>query len=206
MSQTPIKIALIICSTRVPRLGPDVASWVTSTINQVISPNTTLTTLDLADFPLPISPPGARIPAQQPLPLRDDAYGDAAVDSWSREVKKYAGFIFVTPQYNWSFPAAVKVAIDNLFHEWSKKPALIVSYGKWGGFKGNAQLRQVLLGVRMNPWEGKVLLPTVAGKELELSDKGILDEEVVKIWNGGNEHRELQAQWKELVEQASLRG
>jgi NAD(P)H-dependent FMN reductase len=206
MPQTSIKIALIVCSTRIPRVGPDVSSWVVSTINQVISPNTTLTTLDLADFPLPISPRGATIPAHQPLPLPVDAYGDPAVSSWSKEVDKYAGFIFLTPQYNWSFPAAVKVAVDHLYHEWSKKPALIVSYGKLGGFKGNAQLRQVLLGVRMSPWEGKVLLPIVAGNGVELSDKGILDDEVVKVWNTGNEHRELQAQWKDLVEQASLRG
>lgn len=45
----------------------------------------------------------------------------------------------------------------------------------------------------------------VAGNGVELSDKGILDEEVMEVWNSGNEHLELQTQWKDLVEQALLR-
>jgi NAD(P)H-dependent FMN reductase len=104
VQSSPVKIALIICSTRNPRIGPDVSSWVISTISKVISPNTTLTTLDLVDYPFPISPHGATIPAHQPLPLPDNAYGDSAVNAWSKEVDKYTGFIFLTPQYNWSFP------------------------------------------------------------------------------------------------------
>jgi NAD(P)H-dependent FMN reductase len=52
-----------------------------------------------------------------------------------------------------------------------------VSYGSKGGSKANAQLRQVLLGVRMNPWEGKVELPIIVGNGVELSDQ------VLKAWN-----------------------
>jgi hypothetical protein len=55
----------------------------------------------------------------------------------------------VTPQYNWGYPASLKNAIDYLFHEWVGKPGLVVSYGGRGGGKCNAQLREVLKGVRM---------------------------------------------------------
>jgi NAD(P)H-dependent FMN reductase len=177
-----------------------------SIINTALPPSTTLRTLDLANYPLPISPRGSTIPAHQPLPLPDDAYGDAAVNAWSREIDKCDGFIFLTPQYNWSFPAAVKCAIDHLFHEWAAKPALIVSYGKRGGSKANAQLRQVLLGLRMSAWEGKVELPIIAGNGTENSVKGILDPEVLEAWNNREEKGELLARWSDLVEQASIKG
>jgi len=80
---------------------------------------------------------------------------------------------------------------------------LIVSYRKMGGSKGNAQLRQVLLGVRMSAWEGKVELPISAGNGPENSYKGILDGEVLEAWNSGGKKGEFLGKWKDLVEQAS---
>ena len=61
------------------------------------------------------------------------------------------GYFFVTPQYNWGYPASLKNALDHLFNEWTGKPAVIVSYGHRGGGKAAAQLRQVLEGLRMRP-------------------------------------------------------
>ena len=46
-------------------------------------------------------------------------------------------------QYNWGYPAALKNAVDYLYHSWNGKPAMIVSYGSHGGGKGAAQLKQV---------------------------------------------------------------
>jgi NAD(P)H-dependent FMN reductase len=204
MAEPQIKIALIICSTRSPRVGPSVSSWVTSVINSALPqfPNTTLTVLDLADHSLPISPQDSVIAGHQPLPLAENAYSDAAVNTWSLEVRKYQGYVFVTPQYNWSFPATVKCAIDHLFHEWVGKPAMIVSYGTRGGGKANAQLRQVLCGLRMHAWEGKVEL--AIGREG--LDGGVLDEKVLAAWEGGEKREEVVARWGELVELLSGKG
>jgi NAD(P)H-dependent FMN reductase len=58
--------------------------------------------------------------------------------------------VFVTPQYNWGYPAALKNAIDHLYREWRGKPALIVTYGSQGGGKCAAQLREVLVGLDLN--------------------------------------------------------
>ena len=59
--------------------------------------------------------------------------------------------MFVTPQYNWGYPAPLKNALDHLFKEWSGKPAMIVTYGGHGGVRCAAQLRQVLDGLDMKP-------------------------------------------------------
>ncbi|CZT03002.1 related to flavoprotein [Rhynchosporium agropyri] len=201
---TTLKIGLIICSTRSPRIGPDIASWIYTSISSSTTSSISLTTIDLQDFPLPISPCSMPIPAKQPLPLSPNAYGLESVNKWSKQIQKYSGFIFVTPQYNWSFPAVIKCAIDHLYHEWSGKPALIVSYGARGGEKANRALRQVLNGVRMSDWEANVQLPTRAGGA-ESSDRGTLDAAVLKAWEELSKKEELLARLRELVEQAKTR-
>jgi NAD(P)H-dependent FMN reductase len=80
-----------------------------------------------------------------PLPLSDEPKGP------STGIYVHERFFFVTPQYNWGYPASLKNALDHLLKEWNGKPALIVSYGHHGGVKAAAQLRQVLEGLRMRP-------------------------------------------------------
>jgi NAD(P)H-dependent FMN reductase len=53
-------------------------------------------------------------------------------------------FVVVTPEYNHSFPASLKSAIDWHFVEWQAKPIGFVSYsGGTGGIRAVEQLRQV---------------------------------------------------------------
>lgn len=67
------------------------------------------------------------------------------------------GFIFVTPEYNRSYPAAIKNALDvaSIGEEnyWAGKPGAIVSAspGRFGGFGSSNHLKQVLtfLDIRM---------------------------------------------------------
>ena len=61
--------------------------------------------------------------------------------------------VFVTPQYNWGYPASLKNAVDHLHGEWAGKPAMIVSYGSRGGGLCAGQLRQVLQGLDMRTVE-----------------------------------------------------
>ena len=71
--------------------------------------------------------------------------------AWSRKIAAADEFIFVTPQYNWGYPAPLKNTIDHLYAEWQDKPAMIVTYGGHGGGKCAAQLAQVLgaIGMRL---------------------------------------------------------
>ncbi len=128
-------------STRAGRLCPAIATWVADIGRAYAS--FTLELVDLADWPLP--------PDDEPGIPQLGQYSQPHTWAWSRKVAGAAGFVFVTPQYNWGYPAVLKNAIDHLYAEWTGKPALIVSYGGHGGGKCAAQLRQVMEGLKMHP-------------------------------------------------------
>lgn len=71
--------------------------------------------------------------------------------AWSRKISEGDAFVFITPQYNWGYPAPLKNALDHLYNEWAGKPAMIVTYGGHRGDKCARQLRQVLKGLKMKP-------------------------------------------------------
>ncbi|KAL1963336.1 hypothetical protein VTN77DRAFT_8457 [Rasamsonia byssochlamydoides] len=182
---TKVSIGIIICSQRVPRAGPQIAQWVLHAIKDSLKAEGTeseqqisLSLIDLAEWNLPLyDEPG--IPSQISSP---DEYAHAHTRRWSAEIASHDGFVFVTPQYNWGYPASVKNAIDYLFHEWRGKPALIVSYGGHGGVKAAEQLKQVLQGVRMRPVEKTVAL-TFPGREFMV--KAATGEELGLLSRGG---------------------
>lgn len=167
------QIGLIVCSQRSPRAGLQIGQFVLDTIKHAF-PAADITLIDLATWNLPLyDEPG--IPSQITSP---EDYAHPHTKAWSREIASYKGFVFVTPQYNWGYPASVKNAIDYLYNEWKGKPATIVSYGGHGGGKAAAQLRQVLQGVRMNPTEKtvsmtfpdkKILMQAAKGGNLDLN-------------------------------------
>jgi chromate reductase len=89
------------------------------------------------------------------LPHYDpDLETDAPPAAWTRfrdEVAQADAVVFVTPEYNRSFPGALKNAIDVGSRPWGKavwveKPALIISTsaGALGGFGANHALRQAI--------------------------------------------------------------
>ena len=136
------KKILIICgSTRANRIGPQIAQWIAG-IGRNCTPSEH-EVIDLKDWPLPMDDePG--IPAM-------GGYAHEHTRAWSRKISGAEGFVFVTPQYNWGYPAPLKNALDHLYVEWEGKPAMIVSYGGHGGDKCARQLRQVLQGLKMKP-------------------------------------------------------
>jgi NAD(P)H-dependent FMN reductase len=135
------KILVIIGSTRPRRICPQVAAWVAQVGRETISE--AFEVVDLKDWPLPMDDePG--------LPASGD-YAFEHTRAWSRKVSEGEAFVFVTPQYNWGYPAPLKNALDHLYKEWSEKPAMIVTYGGHGGGKCADQLRQVLNGLHMTP-------------------------------------------------------
>src|SRR5690606_5472841 len=73
-----------------------------------------------------------------PKAVRDLAPWLAAADA----------FVVVTPEYNHSFPASLKNAIDWFYSEWHAKPVGFVSYGgRTGGMHAVEQLRLVFTEV-----------------------------------------------------------
>ncbi|KAL2819075.1 flavoprotein-like protein [Aspergillus cavernicola] len=178
------KIALVTSSTRNPRLNPFITQYIHDLLSSqaaVVSGQVTIEILDLADQNLPLYNEPAvpsRLPASNPTPH----YVYEHTQAWSATVRGYDGFIFVTPQYNWSIPASLKNALDYLFYEWKGKPAGIVTYGGRGGGKAAEHLRGVLAGLRMKVIEAGVCLPVKITTMENFLEIGGFDSEDRKTW------------------------
>lgn len=131
-------IQILIGSVRLGRIGPQIARWV----NDVAGKKFTSELIDLKDWYLPMDDePG--------LPAAGEYIHEHTL-AWSKKISQADAYIFVFPQYNWGYPAALKNAIDHLYNEWNNKPVTMVSYANRGGGKAAQQLQQVLQGVHMH--------------------------------------------------------
>lgn len=133
-------VLLIMGSTRAGRKCPQITEWVAS-LGGRACPDLACETIDLAQWNLPMDDePG--IPAL-------GRYAQAHTVAWSEKIKAAQAVVFVTPQFNWGYPAVLKNAIDHLYGEWRDKPAAIVTYGGHGGTRCARQLRRVAAALRM---------------------------------------------------------
>lgn len=133
-------VLLIMGSTRAGRVCPKIAEWVARIGRDATAFDYEV--VDLAQWPLPMDDEPA-------IPAGGGAYAQAHTRAWSDKIKGADAVVFVTPQYNWGYPAVLKNAVDHLYHEWRDKPAAIVSYGGHGGSKCAEQFRQVAGAVKM---------------------------------------------------------
>jgi NAD(P)H-dependent FMN reductase len=130
MTTRPLRLVVITGSTRDGRFGPTVTSWFTGLATSVAAMD--LDVVDLADIELPVAHPAW---GAQPSP---------AVASLGTRLDAADAFVIVTPEYNHSFPAVLKNAIDLFRDEWRAKPVGFVSYGgQGGGLRAVEQLRLV---------------------------------------------------------------
>jgi NAD(P)H-dependent FMN reductase len=126
-----LRLAVIVGSTRDGRFGPVVASWFAGLARQ--REDLAVSVVDLADIPLP-----ARLSGR---PTPEDAALLAAI---TPKLADADAFVVVTPEYNHSYPAPLKDAIDWHFAQWQAKPVGFVSYGGVsGGLRAVEHLRQV---------------------------------------------------------------
>ena len=132
-------VLVIMGSTRKGRICPKVAAWIADIGRAMIAAPFEI--VDLRDWSLPMDDePG--VPAA-------GVYETPHTRSWSEKITAGRAVVFVTPQYNWGYPAPLKNALDHLYREWRDKPAIIVTYGQRGGAKCAQQLRQVADGLNM---------------------------------------------------------
>jgi len=130
----PLRVAVIIGSVREGRLGRAVTDWFLGTAAG--HDGLELDVVDLADVQLPLVMPdwGGKPSAEAAAALADVTPRLAAADA----------FVIVTPEYNHSFPAALKNLIDWHHGQWHAKPVGFVSYGGLGGgLRAVEQLRLV---------------------------------------------------------------
>lgn len=127
MSDT-YRLAVIVASNREGRFAPTVARWFgaqaadRADIQQIDE-------IDLHDIDVP-----ARLGAQ----------GWEAMADFTRRIGEADGVVVITPEYNHSYPATLKQAIDFVRDEWYAKPIAFVSYG---GVSGGLRAVEHLRGV-----------------------------------------------------------
>ncbi|MCG8915888.1 NAD(P)H-dependent oxidoreductase [Actinokineospora sp. PR83] len=134
------RIGIIIGTTRPGRLGPQVARWVEKAA--AARGDADFEVVDLADYDLPLF--------DEPRVPRLGVYEHAHTRAWSAKVAELDGFVFVTPEYNWSIPAVLKNAIDFVYQEWNHKAACFVGYGSnVNGARAVEHLRQIAGAVQL---------------------------------------------------------
>lgn len=134
-----LRLAVIIGSTRDGRFAPTVADWFAARAAEQ-SPGLAIDVIDLAEADLPLTMTGFGQPRPAPVEALAPRLADADA------------FVVVTPEYNHSFPAVLKNAIDWYNAEWSRKPVAFVSYGGIsGGLRAVQQLRHVFIELAAVP-------------------------------------------------------
>ncbi|KAM0253629.1 hypothetical protein ACHAQJ_007204 [Trichoderma viride] len=192
-------VAIIITSTRTPRVGPKIANIVKDILEEGGKNETKLSLVDLADFKLPIYDETI-VPYQAPSQA---SYAHEHSRRWSAEISKYDAYILVIPEYNFGMAGSTKNAIDYLRNEWIGKPAAIVSYGMTGGKNASEQVKASLEGTEMRVSPTRPQLKFV--KDDETADifaamhKGELGEKSREIWTTENRYDMLKA-FEELKE------
>jgi len=127
MDNDSLHLAILIGSTREGRFAPTVANWFAAEARR--RAGLILDVIDLAETRLP------DVLGGNPSP------NVAAV---AQRLARADAFVVVTPEYNHSFPAPLKTAIDWYSKEWQAKPVGFVSYGGVsGGLRAVEHLRQV---------------------------------------------------------------
>lgn len=175
------KVALIIGSTRAPRVGPKVVDFVQKTL---LASNTTpapeISIVDISAFKLPVYDELV-MPAMVPFKAQ---FTNAHSKAWSAEIAKYDAYIFVSAEYNYGIPGGLKNAIDYLYNEWIGKPVMIVTYGIHGAYMASKNLNETLKGMKLRVVETSPQLK-FGGEEMEDMFKalgGELGEKSLKLW------------------------
>lgn len=180
--QKPIRVGIIVGSTRPGRKAEAVARWVLQIAAR--RSDALFELVDIQDFNLPL--------LDEAMPPMMGQYSQPHTKAWAAKIGSLDAYVFVTPEYNHGMSGALKNAIDYLFAEWNDKAAGFVSYGSSGGARAVEQLRLTLGELKVADVRAQVLLSLFSDFENfttfkpdprhEKSVMGMLDE--VIAWGG----------------------
>ena len=181
-------LKIITASTRPGRKGPALANWIFDLAKK--HTEFTVELLDLAEINLPF--------LDEPNHPRFQKYTKEHTKKWSATIAAADAFIFVTPEYNFGYPASLKNALDFLYNEWTYKPVAFVSYGGIaGGTRSMQALKQVISAMNMVPVLEAVNVPFFT-KYIDEQNKFNADETIQKSAEGML--KEL-GRWTETLQQ-----
>lgn len=133
MTNSKLKIGIILGSTRQGRVSPQVGEWVKGIADQRADADYEI--VDISDYNLPF------------LGTTDGT--EPGIAAWNEKLASLDGFVFVVQEYNHSITGALKNAIDFAREAWYNKAAGIVSYGSTGGARAAEHLRGILGEVKV---------------------------------------------------------
>ncbi|MFJ9631734.1 NADPH-dependent FMN reductase [Streptomyces sp. NPDC101175] len=126
MEKNTHKLVIVVGSVRDGRFGPVVAEWVAQ--QATTHGGFEVEVVDLAGIDIPLA-----LPAVSPKHAGDDYPRPAGMAALTSALAGADAFVLVTPEYNHSYPASLKAAIDWHFTQWTAKPVAFVSYGGTAG-------------------------------------------------------------------------
>ena len=145
-------LTIIVGSTRPGRAGQPIANWFAERARAHAGFDVEIA--DLAEIGLPL--------LDEPNHPRLGQYTKQHTKDWSAIIDRADAVVFVTPEYNYGYPATIKNAIDFLHREWRDKPVGFVSYGGVAaGTRAAQMLKQVLTALKMMPVPEAVNIPFV---------------------------------------------
>jgi len=130
------RILVVTSSVRENRIADKILETVKAQVAE--NPDYEITVADFKTMPLPFF--------DSPFsPSREEFNPtDENVIKWTKMVDEADAVVMLVAEYNYSFTAVLKNAIDWVFKPWSEKPVALVGYGWVGGERAIAQLRGVL--------------------------------------------------------------
>ncbi len=163
-----MKLQIIVGSTRPGRVSDRVARWVKNEAENLNE--TEVEILDLQDYDLPmldepISPQFN--PERKPNP---------EAQKWLDKLSEAEAYVLVTPEYNRSYSAVLKNALDYIDFQLKEKPVALVAHGSTGGAQAVAHLRGVLPGLKSFTTPSATFIVGRAGDIID--EDGNLDEEL----------------------------
>lgn len=134
------KLKIISSTVRPGRKGPVIANWIAEAAKQYGEFETEV--LDLGEINLPVMNEAVHPIMKQ--------YEHEYTKQWSAKIEEADAFIFVTAEYDYSYPASLKNALEYLVHEWAYKPSGLVSYsiGPFAGVRAVMSLKTDLLSLK----------------------------------------------------------
>ncbi len=170
-----LNLQIIIASVRPGRGGLSVARWFHPLAEA--DKRFQVEIVDLAEVKLPMH--------DEPKHPRLQQYEHRHTKEWSATIARGDAYVFVTPEYNFSFPASLKNALDYLHTEWANKPVGFISYGGIsGGLRAVQQLKSVTGALSMTALNEAVVIPfymnqrsedgTFAGNQIQVEAAGLM--------------------------------
>jgi NAD(P)H-dependent FMN reductase len=169
------RLQIIIASTRPGRLGLPIGEWVRERASEHGAFDVDL--VDLSELGLPL--------LDEPNHPRLRRYTQPHTREWSERVDAADAFAIVTPEYNHTFTAPLKNALDYLHHEWREKPVGFVSYGGVSaGTRAVVALQPVVAALGMRPAGAAVHIPFIRqflGEDGTLAPNDVMEGAVVAM-------------------------